>query len=197
MPSALPQWIWLSSSAASRLWAAVIGMEVAGKVQVDVDHRRDLRPSAAGGAAFGAEHRPHRGFAQRQHRATAGAVERVGQADRGRRLALARRRRIDRGDEDQLAARRLLPRARQDRSSPCTRPYGSTAAAGMFEPCGDLGDRLKGDGAGDIEIGGHRPFVAVRRCALPVAAAPFACAKCRARATVERSMLRSDRRRPC
>ena len=96
------------------------GVEVAGEMEVDVLHRHDLRIAAAGGAALHAEAGAERGLAQAQHRLLADAVERVGEADRGRRLALARRRRGDRGDEDQLAVR---PVRRADdspaRSWPC------------------------------------------------------------------------------
>ena len=43
------------------------GVQVAGKVQVDILHGHDLRIAAAGSAAFQAEHRPQRGFPQGQH----------------------------------------------------------------------------------------------------------------------------------
>ena len=81
------------------------GVEVAGEMQIDVLHRHHLGIAAAGGAALHAEGRPERGLAQAQHRLLADVVERVGEADRGGGLALARRRRRDRGDQDQLAVR--------------------------------------------------------------------------------------------
>ena len=86
------------------------GVEVAGEVQVDVLHRHDLGIAAAGGAALHAEGRAERRLAQAQHRLLADVIERVGQADRGRGLALAGRRRRDRGDQDQLAVRLALQR---------------------------------------------------------------------------------------
>jgi hypothetical protein len=52
MPSALPWWMWLSTSAASRLFATPIAWKSAGEVQVDVLHRHDLRVAAARGAAL-------------------------------------------------------------------------------------------------------------------------------------------------
>ena len=84
------------------------GVEVAGEVEVDVLHRHDLGVAAAGGAALHAERRPERRLAQAQHRLLADVVERVGEADRGRGLAFARRRRRDRRDQDQLAVRLVL-----------------------------------------------------------------------------------------
>ena len=57
MPSSLPWWMWLSISAASRLFASCDRGEVAGEVQVDVLHRHDLGVAAAGRAALHAEHR--------------------------------------------------------------------------------------------------------------------------------------------
>ncbi len=80
-------------------------VEIAGEMQVDLVHRRDLRISAARRAALHAEARPERGLAQADRDALADARERVAETDRGRRLAFARRRRADRGDEDELAVR--------------------------------------------------------------------------------------------
>ena len=86
------------------------GVEVAGEVEVDVLHRHDLGVAAAGRAALHAEHGPERGLAQADHRLLADVVERVAEADRGRGLALAGRRRGDRGDQDELAVRPALER---------------------------------------------------------------------------------------
>ncbi len=84
--------------------------EVAGEVEVDVLHRHHLRVAAAGRAALHAEHRAERGLAQADHRLLADVVERVAEADRGGRLALARRRGADGRDQDQLAVRAVLER---------------------------------------------------------------------------------------
>ena len=86
------------------------GVEVAGEVEVDVLHRDHLRIAAAGRATLHAERGPERRFAQAEHRLLADVVERVGEADRGRGLALAGRRRRDRGDQDQLAVLLVLER---------------------------------------------------------------------------------------
>ena len=93
MPSSLPWWMWLSSIADEQVVGERDGVEVAGEMEVDVLHRHDLRVAAAGRAALHAEHRPERRLAQADHRLLADLVERVAEADRGRGLALARRRR--------------------------------------------------------------------------------------------------------
>ena len=82
-------------------------VEIAGEMQVDIGHRRNLRIAAAGRAALGAETRSERWFAKRENRLASDQVERVGKPDRGCRLALACRGRVDRGDQNQFAARRL------------------------------------------------------------------------------------------
>src|SRR5262249_17480636 len=86
------------------------GMDIAGEMQIDVLHRHDLRIAAAGGAALDPEAGAERGLAKAQHRLLADMVERVGEADRGRGLALARRRRGDRRNQDQLAVGAVLER---------------------------------------------------------------------------------------
>ena len=80
-------------------------VDVAREVEVEVLHRDDLAVSTAGRAALDPEHGPEGGLADRHRRPPADPVEPLGQADRGRRLALAQRRRADRGDDDVLAAR--------------------------------------------------------------------------------------------
>ena len=92
------------------------GVEVAGEVEVDLLHRRDLGTAAAGGAALHAEAGPEaplaqadhrlaaeRRLAQAHHRPRADPAQRVAEADHGRRLALAGRGRVDAGDEDERA----------------------------------------------------------------------------------------------
>ncbi len=69
------------------------GVEVAGEVEVDVLHGDDLGVAAAGRAALDAEAGAERGLAQAAHGFLADAVEAVREADGGRRLALAGRRR--------------------------------------------------------------------------------------------------------
>jgi len=77
-------------------------VNIAGEMQVDVLHRDRLSVTAPCRAAFDAKARAHARFAQAQHRLLADEVERIGEPDRGRRLAFASWGRRDRGDEDQL-----------------------------------------------------------------------------------------------
>ena len=79
------------------------GMDVAGKVQVDVFHRHHLRVTAAGGAALHAEARAQARLADAQDRFFADEVERIGEADRGGCLAFAGGGGRDRGNQDQFA----------------------------------------------------------------------------------------------
>ena len=82
--------------------------EVAGEGEVDVDHRHHLAVPAAGRAALDAEHRSHRRLAQRDDALLADAAQRVGQPDRGRRLALAGRRGRHRRDEHEVSVGPVL-----------------------------------------------------------------------------------------
>ena len=79
------------------------GVEVAGKVEVDVLHRNDLSIAAAGCAALDAEHRAQGGLAQSDQNIFAQLLHAVGQADSGGRLALTGRGGVDGGNQDQLA----------------------------------------------------------------------------------------------
>jgi hypothetical protein len=67
-------------------------------MEVDLVHRHDLGVASARRASFQAEAGAERGFAQTDDGLPADAVERVAEADRRCRLALAGRRRVDRGD---------------------------------------------------------------------------------------------------
>ncbi len=86
------------------------GVKVSVEMQVDVFHGNDLRPPAAGSAAFHPEARPERRLAQTHHGVDADFVETVGEADACGRLALARRGRRDRRHQHQLAVRLVLQR---------------------------------------------------------------------------------------
>ena len=79
------------------------GVHVAGKVQVDVLHRHNLRIAAAGRAALDAEYRTEGRLAQRDHRVFAELCHRLTEADGRGGLALARGGGVDGGDEHQLA----------------------------------------------------------------------------------------------
>ena len=84
------------------------GVKVAGKVQVDVFHGHHLGVAAAGSAALDAEAGAEGRFAQADQGLFADPVHGVAQADRGRGLALPRRRGTDGGGQDQLAVGLVL-----------------------------------------------------------------------------------------
>ena len=84
------------------------GVNIAGEVQVDVLHGQHLGVSAAGGAAFDAEHRTEGGFAQGDDRPFPDLGHRVAEAHGRRCLALAGRRGTDGGHEHELAVRAVL-----------------------------------------------------------------------------------------
>ncbi|GJE30649.1 hypothetical protein LDDCCGHA_0818 [Methylobacterium oxalidis] len=129
------------------------GVEVAGEVQVDLLHRHDLRLAAARSTPLHAEAGAERGLAQADHGLLADAVQRVAEADRRRRLAFAGRRRADRGHEDELA----LGPALQARDVAVV-DLGDVLAVIVervlrdAELLGDLGDRLQGRRAGDLDV---------------------------------------------
>ena len=130
-------------------------VQVAGEVQIDVFHRHHLRVASAGGASFDAEARTHARLTQAEHRLFADQVERIAEADRRRRLALAGRRRGDRGDEDQLAVWPLAQRA-----DVIERDFGFVPAIGRHRGVGDtelfrgdLADRAHCGGLGDLDVG--------------------------------------------
>ena len=87
------------------------GVKVAGEVEVDLLHRRDLSAAAAGRAPLDPETGPERRLAQADDRLLADTVERVAEADGGRRLALAGGGRADCADKDELAVRAVLKAA--------------------------------------------------------------------------------------
>ena len=79
------------------------GMEVAGKVQIDVLHGDHLGIAAASSAALDAEHGAQRGLTQRHHGVLADLAQAVRQAHGGGGLALTGRGGSDGSDQDQLA----------------------------------------------------------------------------------------------
>ena len=123
------------------------GVNVTGQVQVELLHRNDLRPAAAGRAALDAESRPHRRLPHaREDLVAEHGAERLTETNGRRRLALAERRRVDAGNDHIVAVwlrGHALARANQhlglDRS---IRPD----LVGRKTGCGsDLGDRTRFD----------------------------------------------------
>ena len=130
------------------------GVDVAGKVEVDVLHGDHLGVAAAGRAPLDAEHRTEAGFPQAEHRAFPQGAHGIGQAHAGGGLALARRRGADGGDQNQ----------------PPLGPFGLgqfVAELGFVPPVGDhlifrhaepgrhLGDRLHLGALSDLNVGEH------------------------------------------
>jgi hypothetical protein len=132
---------------------AADGVDVAGEVQVDVLHRRQLRAPAAGGAALHAEHGSERRLAQHRHRALADPPQAVGEPDRRRGLALSRRRRRHRRDQHEPA---VGLRAAPLDGLPGDLGLGATERlellGGETDGGPDLLDGPEGDGARDLEI---------------------------------------------
>ncbi len=81
------------------------GVEIAGEVQVDIFHRRNLGPTAARRSAFHAKAGSETGFAQTDDSAFANPIQSITQADRSGGLTLARGRRCHRRHQNQLAIR--------------------------------------------------------------------------------------------
>ena len=78
------------------------GMEVTGKVQVDILHGDDLSPAATGSTALNAKDGAERRLAQGHGALDAATTQAIGQTDGRGSLALARRRWVDSGHEDEL-----------------------------------------------------------------------------------------------
>ena len=74
------------------------GVEVPGKMQIDVFHRYDLRIATAGSAAFHAEAGAQGRLAQADNGFLTQAIQRIAQADRGSRFAFAGRGGANRSD---------------------------------------------------------------------------------------------------
>ncbi len=84
------------------------GVQIAGKMQVDVFHGNDLRITAARGTALDAENRAQRRLAQCDDRLMAQSVESHSKAHGGGGFSLARWRRVDGRDKDELAVGSVL-----------------------------------------------------------------------------------------
>ena len=135
-------------------------VEVAGEVQVEQLHRDHLAVAAAGGAALDAEGRAHRRLAQADGRLLADVLHRHAETDRRRGLALAERRRRDRGDHDVLGLRSVGELV--DRLEPDLGQLVAVRLEQMGPDAhlrGDLGERRKRAGAGDVEVGWKRHWL--------------------------------------
>ena len=86
-------------------------VKVPGEVEIEGLERDDLAVPAAGGATLDAEGRAHGGLADGNRRLQPDAGQRLAQAHRRGRLALAERCRGDRGDDDVAGTGSLVQRA--------------------------------------------------------------------------------------
>jgi hypothetical protein len=148
------------------------GVEIAGEMQVDLLHRQHLRLTAASGAALAAEHRAQARLAQRDHRAAANGVERIGQANCCGGLALARRGWIDGGHQNQLAASRRLTAASRRLTAASRRLTAAsrrlTDGYRLAQIGSDLGDMMPvrlDVGFSEAQLGCDLPDGAQCRCA--------------------------------
>ena len=118
------------------------GVKIAGEMEVDLLHGRNLGAAPAGRAPLHSEGRSERRLAQAEDGLAADAAQRVGEADAGGRLALAGRSRTDRGDQNELAVRAVSEAAEK-----VIFELGDEAAEraqgrfGRADLCGDLRDR--------------------------------------------------------
>ena len=131
------------------------GVQVAGKVQVDVLHGHHLCVAAAGRAALDAEHGAEGRLTQAEHGLFAQGVHGVGQAHAGGGLALAGRRGADGGDKDQLALLfGAVDQAVVDLG--LVAAIGDHVLVGKAEGSSDLGDGFHFSFLCDLDIGFHQ-----------------------------------------
>ena len=131
------------------------GMEVAGKVQVDVLHGDDLGPTATGGTTLHAKHGTERRLAQGHGALDAATTQTVGQADGRGGLALAGGRGVDSGHEDELGLMIswLVEQGVVDLSLvEAVRNQVFYVDAGVL---GNLGNGQRRDGTCDFDISRH------------------------------------------
>ena len=83
-------------------------VKIAGEVQVDVRHWRDLGIAATGSPALSSETWTKRRFAQRKHCFPTNKVERIGETNRGRCLAFTSRCRVDCSDQNKFSGTRFM-----------------------------------------------------------------------------------------
>ena len=128
-------------------------VHVAGEVEVDVLHGRQLGVPAARASALHAKDRSERRFADRDDGALAEPTQPVGQADRGGGFTLARRGRRHRRHEHERA---VGPAADSVDHLPAdlrlVASVGLEVSAVQSERLADRLDRLELHGAGDVDV---------------------------------------------
>ena len=152
------------------------GVKIAGKVEVYILHRDDLGIPAAGRAALDAEHRPQRRLAQRGERVFSAAAERIGKANGGRSLSLARGCRRDGRDENELSVRRGGLFAQQVKGD-LRLVFAVRLDAGLVNPCGggDLENILQSAFVRDFDIGHPDPSPYTNRISIQYSRPFFKC----------------------
>ena len=152
-PRALPWWMWLSRSAASRLLAAPMAWKSPVKCRLMSLHRHHLRMAAARRSALHSEARTEAGLAQADQGLLADPVQPIGEPDRRGRLAFAGRGRGNRSDQHELpvlAAGERLEVVEVDlRLRVSVRQQGF---AGDPQPVADLRDRSLPRLPGDLDV---------------------------------------------
>ena len=130
------------------------GVQVPGKVQVDVLHRHHLGVAAAGSTALDAEHGAKAGLTQAEHGFFAHGVHGIGQTHAGGGLALARRGGADGRDKNQLALLfGVVDQAVVDLG--LVAAVGDHVLIGKAQLSGDLRDGLHFGFLCDLDIGFH------------------------------------------
>ena len=130
------------------------GVDVAGKVEVDVFHGHDLGVAAAGRAALDAEHGAQGRLTQAEHRFFAQGVHGVGQAHAGGGLAFASRGGADGGDQDQLALG-LVGLGQQVVQFGLVVAVGDDVLALQAQLGSNFGDGLHFGGLGNFDVAQH------------------------------------------
>ena len=128
------------------------GVEVTGEVEVDVLHRDDLCPAAAGSAALDAEDRSQGRLAECEDGVLSNLSEAVCEADRSGGLAFSGRGRSDGGDEDELSVRILV--FLQELVVDLCLVVSVELQILFIDPrgCGDLCDLFRGYGLRDLNV---------------------------------------------
>ena len=132
------------------------GVDIPGKMQVDLLHRQHLRIAAARSAALQAEYRPEGGLPQRNDGLFPQPAQRLRQPDGGSGFALPGGGGVDCRHEDQLAPGPALLLPQKLLGDLCliaaVRLRRLGGDAGFF---GDFGDGAQRGGLGDLDIGHH------------------------------------------
>ena len=161
-PRALPWWMWLSRSAASRLLAAPMAWKSPVKCRLMSSIGTTLRMAAARRSALHPEARTEAGLAQADQGLPADPVQPVGESDRGGGLAFAGRGpgSGDRGDQHELS---VFPAGERidvvEVDLRLRMPVGQQCSVRDTQPVADLGDRLLRRLPGNLDVALGQRFI--------------------------------------